>query len=62
MTHVYCKYKNCDYNESLQCVKAVITLANNLHDGATCEDTHFVNKREEEENGKGGQAIRQEKD
>jgi len=62
MTVVYCQYVDCESNRDNKCILIVITLANNLHDGATCMDTHFVNKREEIDGGKGGQTIRQKED
>ncbi len=62
MTIVVCDYRNCKYNDFTVCNRTIIHVSENLHDGAVCMDTHFVNKREEVESGKGGQTIRQEKD
>ncbi len=62
MTDVLCDYMACESNIEGFCTRSTIHLANNLHDGATCMDTHFVNKREEVENGNGGPEIRQTED
>ena len=62
MTNVYCRYQYCKDNLQGMCVRKHITLARNLHDGATCMDTHFVNQSERSDDGAGGQTIRQTED
>ena len=57
MTAITCQYKNCRYNERAVCFKVNVGMANNLHDGAVCMDTAFVNKRREGKSGEERTAL-----